>query len=217
MTAFLRTKSGSGEPIATLLLAHGAGAGMDSPVMAAFAEALSRAGIASLRFEFAYKAARREGGRKPPPKAETLVGEYRAALDHAISQTSGPLLIGGKSMGGRVATMLAGEALDPRVPAVVVYGYPLRPPGRPETFRLAPLHASLLPVMILQGTRDPFGGPADFIGHGLPDRIDVVPFEDGDHDLKPRRASGHSLPGHIEAAARVVRGFAERISAQAGF
>ena len=91
---------------ATILFAHGAGAPMDSPAMTAIAEALAGQGLSVVRFEFSYMAARRtEGTRKPPPRAEKLNSEYLAAIE--ALQVDGPLIIGGKSMGGRVATMIA--------------------------------------------------------------------------------------------------------------
>ena len=120
----------------TILLAHGAGAPMDSTSMSATARALATAGCRVARFEFGYMAARRTGeGRKPPPKAETLIPEYAAAVDD-LGPTDGPLIIGGKSMGGRVASMVA----DPlfagrRIAGLLCLGYPFHPPGRPAQLR----------------------------------------------------------------------------------
>ena len=91
----------------TVLLAHGAGAAMDSPSMEAIARALADEGLRVVRFEFGYMAARRDGQRKPPPRAETLIPEYRQAVEDLT--VDGPLVIGGKSMGGRVASMVADE------------------------------------------------------------------------------------------------------------
>ena len=212
MTDVLDQKPADGTARATLLLAHGAGAGMDSAAMTAIAAALAAEGIATRRFEFPYMAERREGRRRPPPKAEGLVGAYRSALEGLLAESRGPVLIGGKSMGGRVATMLAAEPLDPRVLGVAVYGYPFRPPGKPDQLRLAPLAAARLPVLILQGTRDPFGGPDDVAGFDLPETVRVSWFEDGDHDLAARKASGHSQAGHLAAAAAAVRGFADGLT-----
>ena len=185
----------------TLLLAHGAGAPMDSAWMEALAAALTAEGLAVARFEFAYMAARRTGARKPPPRAETLVAEYRAALATLLAEVEGPVLIGGKSLGGRVATMLAAETLDRRVVAVVAFGYPFHPPGAPDQLRLAPLAASRLPVLIHQGTRDPFGSETEVAGYDLGPGAVVRWYGDGDHDLAPRKASGHSLAGHLASAA----------------
>ena len=154
--------TGPTDAAARFLCAHGAGAGMESP----FLDKLLRAcwptrGIAILRFEFAYMAARRQGGsRKPPPKAERLMDEYRAAV--AALPTGAPLLIGGKSMGGRVASLVADE-LTPqgRIAGLVCLGYPFHPPKKPEQLRTAHLAALACPALIVQGERDPFGTRAE--------------------------------------------------------
>jgi len=114
------------------LCAHGAGAGMETPFLKTFAQLLAERGVATLRFEFAYMAARRFGGtRRPPPKAERLMDEYRAAV--AAAGPGAPLVIGGKSMGGRVASLVADELYAAgRVAGLVCLGYPFHPPGKPE-------------------------------------------------------------------------------------
>ena len=130
-----------------LLLAHGAGAPMDSPWMNSFAERLAAKDIRTARFEFAYMAGRRTGARKPPPRAETLTGEYRAAVE-ALAAT-GKLIIGGKSMGGRVASMLADELFtDGKIVGLVCLGYPFHPPGSPEKPRTAHLKTLKAPALI---------------------------------------------------------------------
>ena len=119
----------------TILLAHGAGAPMDSASLTAAAKALADAEFRVARFEFGYMAGRRQGIRKPPPKAETVMPEYVAAIDD-LGPTNGPLIIGGKSMGGRVASMIAdAEFAAKRVAGLVCLGYPFHPPGRPEQLR----------------------------------------------------------------------------------
>ena len=119
----------------TILLAHGAGAPMDSLAMNAIAAALAGTGFRVARFEFGYMASRHtDAGRKPPPRAETLIGEYRTAVK-TLGATS-PLVIGGKSMGGRVASMLADELLDAgEIAGLLCLGYPFHPPGKPEQLR----------------------------------------------------------------------------------
>ena len=122
----------------TILLAHGAGAPMDSASMTAAAEALAGAGFRVVRFEFAYMAARRSGDRKPPPRAETLNPEYEAAI--AELGVSGPLIIGGKSMGGRVASMIADDLHGRgKIAGLLCLGYPFHPPGQPTKLRTAHL------------------------------------------------------------------------------
>ena len=122
----------------TILLAHGAGAPMDSASMTAAAEALARVGFRVIRFEFAYMAARRTGARKPPPRAETLNPEYEAAI--AELGVRGPLIIGGKSMGGRVASMIADDLHGRgKIAGLLCLGYPFHPPGQPTKLRTAHL------------------------------------------------------------------------------
>ncbi|ODN69833.1 alpha/beta family hydrolase [Methylobrevis pamukkalensis] len=217
-------------PGPTLLLAHGAGLPMDAPLMTTFAGKVAAAGVTVVRFEFAYMAMRRAGARRPPPRGDRLIGEFRSALDavreglegHAIDPAA-PLLAGGKSLGGRVAAMLAGDAEAARsIAGVVCWGYPLRPPGKPasgrpdprkqDDLRRAPLLACLRPMLVLQGSRDPFGSGADLRAEGLPDSVTVVEFADGDHHLKPRARSGESLDGHLDAAAARVAAFAATLA-----
>ncbi len=190
---------------ATLLLAHGAGAAMDSPGMEAATAALVGKGLRIARFEFAYMAARRtEGTRKPPPKAEKLVGDYKNAV--AELEASGPLFIGGKSMGGRVATMAADELHRAgAIKGVVCLGYPFHPPGKPDNLRTAHLENLETPAIICQGTRDQFGSQEEIAGYALSQSIEVVWFADGDHDLKPRKSvSGFTAAVHIERMAHEV-------------
>lgn len=195
-------------PLATLLLAHGAGGPMDSPFLVRLTEALVAEGLSVARYEFGYMAARRTGaGKKPPPKAERLVEETRAALDTLLARTTGPVLLAGKSMGGRVSVMAAGGDLDPRVKAVAVFGYPFHAPGRPEAIRREPLDRSRLPVLVMQGERDEFGPHALAAGLGLGDHVRLEPVPDGNHDFGPRGASGATLKGNVAFAARTVAGF----------
>lgn len=198
--------------IATILLAHGAGAPMDSASMNAATKALAAAGLAVARFEFPYMAARREGQRKPPPKAETLTGEYRAAV--AALGARGPLLIGGKSMGGRVASMVADELhAAGKIAGLVCLGYPFHPPAKPQQLRTAHLETLKVPALVVQGTRDEFGTREEVSGYKLSPAIELLWLEDGDHDLKPRKSvSGFSAADHLKTMAEAVAAFARRIS-----
>ncbi|WP_411036099.1 alpha/beta family hydrolase [Shinella sp. BYT-45] len=197
---------------ATLLLAHGSGAPMDSPAMNAAASALASQGLRVARFEFSYMAARRtEGSRRPPPKAETLNPEFRAAV--AALGAKGPLVIGGKSMGGRVASMVAdGLHAEGRVAGLLCLGYPFHPPEKPAQLRTAHLMTLKVPTLICQGTRDPFGTKDEVPGYGLPERIRFLWLEDGDHDLKPRKSvSGFSAADHLATMASTVRAWVETL------
>jgi predicted alpha/beta-hydrolase family hydrolase len=190
----------------TLLLAHGSGAPMDSPAMNAAAEALAAQGLRVARFEFSYMAARRtDGGRRPPPKAETLNPEFRAAVS-ALGAT-GPLVIGGKSMGGRVASMVADDLRAAgRVSGLLCLGYPFHPPEKPTQLRTSHLMTLQAPALICQGTRDPFGTKEEVAAYDLPERIRLLWLEDGDHDLKPRKSiSGFSAADHLATMASTVK------------
>ena len=205
-TGFLA--DGPPDAAATIMLAHGAGAPMDTPWMNAIAGAIAARGLRVIRFEFAYMAARRSGApRKPPPRAEKLIPEYRDAI-----RALGPsrcLVIGGKSMGGRVASMIAG-ACDGEWLAngLLCLGYPFHPPGKPSSLRTAHLEGLQTPALICQGTRDPFGTVEDVQAYDLPHTIRLHWLEDGDHDFKPRKASGLTLQDHVESVAQTVARFA---------
>lgn len=202
-------------PTAALILAHGAGAPMDSSFMNRMALALAASGISVARFEFAYMAQRRTGGSKrPPPRAEKLIGEFQTVVQTALSETDLPILIGGKSMGGRVAAMLAGApSLPGRVKGVACIGYPFHPTGKPETWRLDPLEGANRPVLITQGERDPFGTKNEIEAVTLPDSVAVTYLEDGNHDLGPRGKSPATWDGNITEAAQAVATFAAKLAA----
>lgn len=190
----------------TILLAHGAGAPMDSLAMNAIAAALAGAGFRVARFEFGYMASRRtDAGRKPPPRAETLIGEYRTAVE-TLGATS-PLVIGGKSMGGRVASMLTDELFDAgKIAGLLCLGYPFHPPGKPEQLRTKHLAGLKTPALICQGTRDVFGSRDEVAGYRLSKQIEILWLEDGDHDLKPRKGiSGFTPAGHLKTLADEVK------------
>lgn len=197
---------GPADAAVTILLAHGAGAPMDSTAMNAATAALAATGFRVVRFEFSYMAARRSGGtRKPPPKAEKLIPEYMAAI--ARLGASGPLIIGGKSMGGRVASMAADDLLlQGAITGLLCLGYPFHPPGKPENLRTQHLTELKTPALICQGTRDEFGTREEVAGYALSGSIRILWLEDGDHDLKPRKAlSGFSTADHLKSMAETVR------------
>lgn len=197
---------------ATILLAHGAGAPMDSAALNATAKALADVRLRVARFEFGYMAARRtEAGRKPPPRAETLIPEYRAAV--AALGAKGPLIIGGKSMGGRVASMVADELYAAgSIKGLLCLGYPFHPPGKPEQLRTKHLVRLKTPTLICQGTRDEFGTRDEVPNYALSEQIELFWLEDGDHDLKPRKTiSGFSAADHLKAVGDKVAAWVERV------
>lgn len=188
----------------TLVLAHGAGAAMDSRGMTDVAHRIAERGIRVVRFEFGYMAARRDGLRKPPPRAETLAGEYRAVVE----EVGGTPVIGGRSMGGRVASFVADEL---GVPGLVCLSYPWHPPAKPDQPRTAHLTDLRTPALVVQGTRDPFGSPDEVAGYALSPAIELLWLEDGDHDLRPRKSvSGFTYAQHLDTAADAVAAFVRR-------
>lgn len=188
----------------TLLLAHGAGAAMDSPWMDAITRLLVDRDVRVARFEFAYMAQRRTTGRRGgQPRAEAVLEEYRAA----VAAIGGPVVVGGKSFGGRVASMIAD---DVNAAGVVALGYPFHPPGKPERLRTEHLLTMHAPMLIVQGERDPFGTVAEVQTYDLPDSITVHWAADGDHSLKPRRASGRTEAENLSEAADTIAAFISR-------
>lgn len=194
----------------TLVLAHGAGAAMDSRGMTDIATRIAARGVRVVRFEFGYMASRRVAARKPPPRADTLIGEYRAVLAEVGERP----VIGGRSMGGRVASMIAeAEFSAGAVAGLVCLSYPWHPPARPDQPRVAHLIDLRVPTLIVQGTRDPFGSPDEVAGYGLPPEIELRWLDDGDHDLRPRKAlSGFTYDRHLDTAADAVAGFVMRVT-----
>ena len=171
----------------TFVLAHGAGAPMDSASMQFFAEGLAERGFRVARFEFPYMRARRtDGKRRGPDRAPVLINTWMQVIEQLGDAR---LVIGGKSMGGRIASMVADEA---NVAGLVCLGYPFHPPGKPEKLRTEHLRDLQTPTLILQGTRDPFGKPEEVDGYDLSSQIRVVWLEDGDHSFKPRKKSGRT-------------------------
>ena len=196
------------------LCAHGAGAGMVTPFLGQIAALLAERDIATFRFEFRYMAERRRSGRRtPPPRAERLVEEFVAA---AMAMPPGPpFLIGGKSMGGRVASLVADRLYAAgRVLGLVCLGYPFHPPKTPTALRTAHLAGLSCPTLIIQGERDPFGNRDEVAGYPLSAAIRVQWVGDGDHDLGPRGASGRTRSANLALAADAIAGFAADLAAR---
>jgi predicted alpha/beta-hydrolase family hydrolase len=181
----------------SLLLAHGAGAPMDSEWMTDVARGLADGGVRVIRFEFPYMAARRADGRRRPPDREAVLLDTwrRMIVAHGPAER---VVIGGKSMGGRMASLIA-DAEGAR--GLLCLGYPFHPPGKPERTRTAHLATLRTPALICQGTRDPMGGPDAVAAATLAPGIRLCWLEDGDHGFKPRKASGRT---HAQAIAEAV-------------
>lgn len=185
------------------LFAHGAGAPMDSGFQDAVARGLAERGIRVLRFEFPYMAARREDPprKRPPDRMPVLLDTWR----NAIAQAGGARpYIGGKSMGGRAASLLADEV---DCAGLICLGYPFHPAGKPDRLRTEHLQTLRTRSLIVQGERDPMGSRPEMEGYGLSDRIELCWMPDGDHSFKPRKRSGHSEQGNLERAIQAVADF----------
>ena len=189
-----------------LLLAHGAGAPMDSPFMNAVTERVAAAGVRVTRFEFEYMAKRREDGtRRGPDRAPKLMARFEEALD--LVGPAREVVIGGKSMGGRIASMIA-DAVG--AAGVVCLGYPFHPPGKPERRRTAHLETLATPTLVVQGTRDRFGTLEEVASYTFSPAVELAWMEDGDHSFKPRKKSGRTEEQNHEEAARAVVEFIRR-------
>jgi uncharacterized protein len=191
-------------PAGTLLvLAHGAGAGQRHPFLVKVARELADRGIDVVTFDFPYMRQK----RKAPDKAPVLEAAFREAIAEARALVSPghALFIGGKSMGGRIATHLAADAASARavpIRGVIALGYPLHPPGKPEQLRVAHLPSIEVPVLIVQGERDAFGTPEELrpIVRELAARVTLHVIEGGDHSLAVRRATDYAAIAQTVAA-----------------
>lgn len=196
--------------VGRILFAHGAGAGHCSAFMRQFAATLARQGIQVLAIDFPYmQQINEQGKRRPPPPIQQTVAHFTAWATLLAPLSDQPLWVGGKSMGGRVATLFASEMVGHQVhcQGVIVAGYPFHPPKKPDKRRLEHFPAIGCPVQILQGERDPFGNVGDVSDYSLPNNINVVWLADGDHDFKPRRISGLNQQVLIDEAALLAASF----------
>ena len=174
-----------------LVVGHGAGAGMDHPFIVGFCDAVADEGIAALRFNFPYM----EAGRRTPDQAKNAIGAFRSAFDAAAARSGGrPVLGGGKSYGGRIASMAAAEGMP--AAALIFLGYPLHAPGKTDQIRDAHLYDLTMPMLFLHGTKDPFADPKELakVSRRLGDRATLVDFE----------GAGHSFERSLKDDARVV-------------
>ncbi len=201
------------QPFARLLLAHGAGAPMDSDYLQQLAKQLAAQGVEVWRFNFGYMAKTVAGKKQPPSKVATLLLEIAVLISKLPDDL--PLFIGGKSMGGRVATLLAADitAFPEQVQGVLAFGYPFCPPAKkqlgitPRTAHFANLQK---PLLIVQGERDDFGGPEDLNGCSWP-LVEISWLEGGDHDLKTLKRHGQTQAQLLAQAAVATAAFVRRI------
>ena len=175
---------------------------MDSAFMQRVAEGVAASGVRVIRFEFPYMQRRRETGKRgAPDPPRILMQSFRDAIEEAGGNQ---LVIGGKSMGVRIASMVADDA---GVRGVVCLGYPFHPPGKPEKTRTKHLETIRTPTLIVQGTRDSFGSPEDLRTYKISPAVRVEWLEDGDHSFKPRARSGRTEADNVGSAIALVAGF----------
>jgi uncharacterized protein len=196
-----------------LVLAHGAGAGQHHPFMTAMGSRLAARGIDVVTFDFVYM----HVGRKVPDRAAALEACFGGVIDWATAReefSGHRLLIGGKSMGGRMATHLAAadfvarDGAGPRLSAVIALGYPLHPPGKPLQLRTAHLPAIRTPLIVVQGSRDAFGTPDELrpVIAGMPGPVTLHTVDGGDHSFAVARTP---RDGVLDAVAGVITGWAD--------
>ncbi|EGQ8219882.1 alpha/beta fold hydrolase [Vibrio parahaemolyticus] len=191
------------------VFAHGAGAGMEHDFMTAVAKGLVEQGIRVVRFNFPYMVKRSEDGKKrPPDRAPKLLEAYSEVIAHFASS---PAVIGGKSMGGRMASLLAEHEL---VAGIACLGFPFHPPGKPEKFKGDHLASIDKPTLILQGERDTFGKREEFDEFVFSQQVKVSFLPDGDHSFKPRKSSGHTEAGNIALAVEQLSAFINEVCSE---
>lgn len=191
----------------SVVLAHGAGAPMDSEFMSVIAQGLVRHGLRVVRFEFPYMAATRRDGRKRAPDRQAMLLEsWREVVNGLVGAKQ--LVIGGKSLGGRMASLIADEFCTA---GLVCLGYPFHPPGKPEQLRIDHLRTLQTPALILQGERDTLGRRDEVQGYPLARTIRIEWLPDGDHSFKPRLRSGHTWAENLALAVECAAAFIERL------
>lgn len=197
-------------PIAQVIFAHGAGADMHHEFMEQVSILLNEANINVLRFNFPYMDKRIQlGKRYPPDRMPKLVDCYKRVVDDLLAtdnfQAQLPLFIGGKSMGSRVAAIIAAEHdIATVIQGVFCIGYPFHPAKKPEKLRLEPLQNTQKLVLILQGDRDTLGSQAEIEQYEISALCHCIFIPDGDHSLKPRVKSGYTYQQNIETAVNAL-------------
>lgn len=186
----------------TLLLAHGAGASAQSEFMQQIKTLLEQQSIQVVRLNFPYmEKSIQDGKRRPPDRMPKLLTEFHSLIKQLNCNA---LWLGGKSMGGRVATM---STELPEVKGSIALGYPFHPPGKPDNLRTEHLKTMSKPCFIVQGERDPFGKKEEVESYHLSTNVELSWIPDGDHSLKPRKKSGHTEEENLQLAAKQIASF----------
>ena len=201
------TVDGPGSAGGTVVLAHGAGADMNHEFMEVFARGLAEFDLKVYRFNFLYT----EQKRKAPDRQPVLEDTYGEVVEAIRAEAPRPLVLGGKSMGGRIASHIAASGTE--CDGLVFLGYPLHPPGRPDRIRDAHLGDVAVPMLFVEGTRDPFCplGTLEKVRARL-GPTDLVVIEDGDHSLKVRKSSGRSTADAWQEAITAIADWMTKLS-----
>lgn len=186
------------------LFTHGAGAACNSDFMQTIALGLAEQGICVVRFNFDYMQLRLEtGSRRPPERAPKLIAQFEQKIKILSQQKNRPMIIGGKSMGGRMASLVASMSTDSElseIKGVACLGFPFHPSGKADKLRIDHFPQVKQKQLIIQGTRDKLGSLEEVESYQLPNEIQWLWLEDGDHDLKPRVKSGFTYQSHLQKA-----------------
>ncbi|WP_394221035.1 alpha/beta family hydrolase [Alteromonas gracilis] len=205
-------------PVASLVLGHGAGAGKEHDFMQDITRELVSHRISVVLFNFPYmQTIKATGKRRPPDKADKLMSHFTAVVASCCKDNKAlhnlPVFIGGKSMGGRMASMVYESVSN--VKGAIALGYPFHPPGKPEKTRTEHLSTASKPMLIIQGERDTFGTKSEVESYkksyALSSHIECEYLEDGDHSFKPRKASGKTQQEHIVQAAALTASFIDSV------
>jgi uncharacterized protein len=204
--------SPEGSPKGIFLLAHGAAKGMATPFMESIAKGVINAGVRVVRFHFPYmEDMLRTGQQKSHDDGKVLRQNFSDMITHCIEREQVPsknIIIGGKAMGARMATMIAD---DHKVAGVICLGYPFHPPRKPKQFRIRHLKSIRTPTLIIQGERDPKGKLEEIQKIHLSDSVEFHWLADGDNDFKPCKNSGRTLEENMNDAIQASNNFIKRV------
>ncbi|WP_439833628.1 alpha/beta fold hydrolase [Aeromonas enteropelogenes] len=196
------SREGASDAPVRILLAHGAGAGMEHAFLAELSRLLAGPDIEVVRFNFPYMIKRAQDGKRRPPDRQPALLEHWRQMVREFAHPK--LFLAGKSMGGRMAAEIAGEM---NAAGLLILGYPFHPPAKPDRWRGEVLKQITTPTLLLQGERDTFGSRAELVDFPFSSAVSVHWLTDGDHGFKPRKASGVSEQENLQQAANEIRRF----------
>lgn len=202
-------REGASDAPVRILLAHGAGAGMEHAFLAELSRLLAGPDIEVVRFNFPYMIKRAQDGKRRPPDRQPALLEHWCQMVREFAHLK--LFLAGKSMGGRMAAEIADEM---NAAGLLILGYPFHPPAKPDRWRGEVLKQITTPTLLLQGERDTFGSRAELVDFPFSSAVSVHWLTDGDHGFKPRKASGVSEQENLQQAANEIRRFVTKTPVQ---